>query len=302
MSSAALSHKPLLGPTAAEWAALGPTERDRLLMALEAEWDAIEQATLDPLACGDPHHDAIEEMRSALRTYYRHTGRKVYVGTDVLVVYPRESPVKPDIIVVLDVEPGPRDSWLVAQEGKGVDLCIEVNNKGDWHKDFVDNVKTYGRLGIPEYFAYAIGQNRLAAHRLRGPGLGYQRILPQAGRFPSQVLGLEVGLLGGKVRFFSGNAQLFPDRELILTLESAVNEAQARAEEAEAQAEQQQTRAQAAVQKLARSVLTILELRGLEVPAAARERILGCDDLALLDRWLARAATTAAVSALFLDD
>lgn len=49
----------------------------------------------------------------------------------------------------------------------------------------------------------------------------------------------------------------------------------------------------------ATSVLTFLEARGLAIPPAARERILGCQDLDELARWVRRAATVSDVNELF---
>ena len=40
-----------------------------------------------------------------------------------------------------------------------------------------------------------------------------------------------------------------------------------------------------------RAVLTVLDARGVEVPAAVREQILACTDLGQLDTWLRRAVT-----------
>jgi hypothetical protein len=40
-----------------------------------------------------------------------------------------------------------------------------------------------------------------------------------------------------------------------------------------------------------RAVLTVLEARGVQVPTAIREHVLGCTDLDQLDTWLRRAAT-----------
>jgi hypothetical protein len=40
-----------------------------------------------------------------------------------------------------------------------------------------------------------------------------------------------------------------------------------------------------------RAVLTVLDTRGIEVPAAVREQVLACTDLAQLDIWLRRALT-----------
>lgn len=40
-----------------------------------------------------------------------------------------------------------------------------------------------------------------------------------------------------------------------------------------------------------RAVLTVLEARGIPVPAAVREQILACTDLAQLETWLRHAVT-----------
>ena len=49
----------------------------------------------------------------------------------------------------------------------------------------------------------------------------------------------------------------------------------------------------------AADVLDVLDARGLPVTPEQRERILGCSDLELLKTWLRRAATAAAIDALF---
>ncbi len=49
----------------------------------------------------------------------------------------------------------------------------------------------------------------------------------------------------------------------------------------------------------ARGVLAFLDARGLAVSDANRARILGCTDLATLDRWVRRAVTVCAVDELF---
>jgi hypothetical protein len=47
------------------------------------------------------------------------------------------------------------------------------------------------------------------------------------------------------------------------------------------------------------SILAVLEARGLRLGKAARERIEACGDVALLDRWVRRAATVAKTADLF---
>ena len=58
-------------------------------------------------------------------------------------------------------------------------------------------------------------------------------------------------------------------------------------------------RAEGRAAEKAADVIAVLEARALTVTDAQRERILGCDDLAQLDRWLRRAATVATTDALF---
>jgi hypothetical protein len=45
------------------------------------------------------------------------------------------------------------------------------------------------------------------------------------------------------------------------------------------------------VRTRARALIAILQARGLAVPRSMRSRILACADTAMLDRWIARAAT-----------
>jgi hypothetical protein len=49
------------------------------------------------------------------------------------------------------------------------------------------------------------------------------------------------------------------------------------------------------------SVLAVLQARGMEVLPAAREKVLACTDLSVLDAWLARAVTAHAVSDVLPD-
>ena len=50
------------------------------------------------------------------------------------------------------------------------------------------------------------------------------------------------------------------------------------------------------------AILAVLAARGLPVSAEARARIEACKDEATLDRWIARAATTASAEAVFADE
>lgn len=52
--------------------------------------------------------------------FFRKIGRRVYVSSELGVFYPDEPRFAPDVLAVLDVEPGERKSWVVAQDGKGL--------------------------------------------------------------------------------------------------------------------------------------------------------------------------------------
>lgn len=49
-------------------------------------------------------------------------------------------------------------------------------------------------------------------------------------------------------------------------------------------------------------ILRLLESRGVAVPEDDRERITGCTDLDVLDRWFDRAITAPDADALFVED
>ncbi|MFC5169716.1 hypothetical protein [Streptomyces mutomycini] len=51
----------------------------------------------------------------------------------------------------------------------------------------------------------------------------------------------------------------------------------------------------------ARSLLQMLELRGVDVPAEAREKIEGCRDTGLLDQWFSRAVTVTSAEDIFTE-
>jgi hypothetical protein len=164
---------------------------------------------------------------------------------------------------------------------------------------------------------------------LPGPNAArYQRIVPQLGRYPSAVLGLDLAVSGGKLRFFDGMAELFGTAGLIgrlqgmlEDLETRADEAQAQAGRAQAQAEQAQAeagraqaqaehaqaeagRAQAQAEQamtgLRDAILALLGARQIPCPDEARARLQSCDDPATLQRWLLRATTAGSSDEVFV--
>lgn len=280
----------MISPTADEWRALTPAERDQFLVAA---LDALDAAK-DPVAEGRPHKLAVGRAMDLLSLYFGTLGRAIYLAEELAVVYPEEPMFSPDILAVLDVpqpEEDERLAWVVADEGRGPDLVLEVLHRGDRRKDLVDNVARYARLGISEYFVYDHAQQRIHAFRLAPSAARYDRILPQRGRHRSEVLGLDLTIQGGKLHVYYGSAELFGTTELVGRLEGMVQELQAKAEAAQAAADAAEAKVTQAAVALQSAIAGLLEARRIDLSEPVRRRIEETFDVELLNRWLRRAAT-----------
>ena len=217
-------------PSSDQWEAMAPDERARVVATLPAD-----PLPLQAMGESDSHYEAVDEARKGLRRLFGERGRSVYIGTGMSVYYPEEAVFAPDVFAVLDVPTHPRSSWVVAQEGRGLDLAIEVCVAGDRRKDTVTNVKRYARLGITEYFVLQPERRLLSGHRLPAESQAYVALAPHRGRYTSQVLALELAVEtdSGRLRFYTEGALLPFQQELIATLENAVDSELARVAELE---------------------------------------------------------------------
>ncbi len=204
---------------------------------------------------GDKHARAKDGPVSALQEFFRRVGRKIYVSKELATYYPGEPMFCPDVLAVRDVEVHPREKWVVAEEGKGLELVLEVHVGGSRTKDFDTNVKRYARLGIQEYFAFDRRHMRLSGWRLPDPGArAYVPIVPQAGKYASLVLQLDLAVEQERVRFYFGTAPLAEAEELVQRLERVVDEITDRAR-------QEAERADLAEQRLAAALAELEALR-----------------------------------------
>lgn len=235
-------------PSREAWERMSPDERARVVAMLPAK---VPLGIFQPE--GDPHRKAKNAALDALDTFFRKMGRRVYLSSDLAVYYPDEPMFAPDLLAVVDVETRERMKWVVNTEGKGLDMALEVYVAGDREKDFEKNVERYGRLQIPEYFIFDWQQRSLRGYRLPpGGGRVYRPIVPQGGRWASEILGLELVLEEGKLRFYAGNAPLLETDELVTRLNRMMDDivgkheaAEARAAAAEARANDAEARADA---------------------------------------------------------
>jgi Uma2 family endonuclease len=238
------------------WRALTHEERERVVDSLPSEWDAV------PPPEGDRHWNPKVTARRTLERWFSRMGRSVYVGSELAIYYPGERVFAPDVMAVLDVAPRERERWVVDAEGKGLDWVLEIFVHGDRKKDHEGNVELYARLGIPEYFLFDRGRLRLSGWRLPDVGArAYQPIVPQGGRYPSVVLGLDLAVFGERLRFLHGDAELPDAEELIGRLEKIVDELEVRAEQ-EARRAEEEARARGEVERRLADALAELERLG----------------------------------------
>ncbi len=226
-------------PTTAEWERMTLDERERVIQSLPPDMPL----ELHPPE-GDPHRKPKERARDALDEFFRSIGRRVYLSSELVTYYPGEARFCPDILAVLDVETHERSSWIVSHEHKGLDLVIEIHVSGDEHKDFETNVLRYAKLGIPEYFIFDRARSRIIGYRLREGAASYERIVPQAGRLASEVLGLDLVVEQGMLRFYHGTAPLLFMDEVVGKLNRMVTELCEERDEARRLAEEEKKRAE----------------------------------------------------------
>lgn len=217
-------------PPAEVWEQLTPEQRREIVDSLPSEFPLDEAAPPE----GDPHWHPVTRARTTLDRWFRRAGRRVYVSGNLAVYYPGERVFSPDVIAVADVETHERDRWVVSDEGKGIDVALEVIVRGKRRKDLQRNVEWFARLGIPEYFVYDRKRGSLRGFRLASSAArAYEPVIPQRGHYASRVLGLDLVIEGGRLCFYAGDAAIPDTDELIDKLGALVDAAEQRAQELE---------------------------------------------------------------------
>jgi Uma2 family endonuclease len=281
-------------PSEEQWRAMTRAEREAFIIA-------VNEALSDPVITmseGRPHKKAKSKAIDMLGLHFRAMGKQVYLAEELSVLYPKVSGFTPDIMAVLDVEEPEDDqrmAWVVQDEGKGLDWVLEVLWAGDRKKDLVENVEKYASLGIPEYFVYDQKQQRIVGYRLPAGGNRYQPILAQAGLYRSNVLGIDMAIVGNSLRFYQGAAELYDTKHLIDRLETMVANLQEQAETRERELEDAKHEADKATQEmqksragLRKSIVKTLVLRKMNCSPENLARIDACTDPDVLNDWLDR--------------
>ena len=259
-------------PTEEQWAQMSDEERARVVAMLPAE---VPFELFMPE--GDPHRKAKSRALDALDSFFKRIGRRVYVSSELAVYYPGQARFAPDVLAVLDVETHERDKWVVASEGKGLDLVLEIHVSGDVKKDYERNRIRYARLGIAEYFLFDRTKGRLFGWRLpSAEARVYESIVPQRGLYASGVLGLDIAMEVDRLRFYYGGAVVPESEDLIARLESMVTGLVSRREQAEQEREQaEQEREQAEQEREQARQERDEALRKLEIVEAELAKLKG---------------------------
>jgi Uma2 family endonuclease len=202
------------------WEAMTPEEREQVVASLPP----LPDHKVSPPE-GTQHFNAKVGALQTLDAYFKRVGRKVFLAAELSTYYPGHSAFAPDLLAVLDVEPGDRTIWSVQKEGRGLDFVLEVHVGGDRKKDAEVNVARYAQFGIPEYFIYDRQRLTLTGYRLPSPKTRqYKPILGQQGTFHSDVLGLDLVILDGRLRFLYAEAVL-PEKDDIIARVSQMAQA-----------------------------------------------------------------------------
>ncbi|MHC0061694.1 Uma2 family endonuclease [Nostoc sp. UIC 10890] len=166
-----------------------------------------------PMAEGDIQFSYLAYAINALRIYFQNHP-DVYVAGNLFIYYEKgypESVVAPDVFVVFGVENRDRRSYKTWEENNQTpDFVLEITSKTTRSKDQGAKKGIYAFLGVREYFQYDPTGDYLNP-QLQGLHLVDGNYFPVATNIlpdgtvslPSEVLGLELRLEAGKLRFYN---------------------------------------------------------------------------------------------------
>ncbi len=136
----------------------------------------------------------------------------VYVSGNLFIYYRKgdpESVVAPDVFVVFGVPKTKRTSYLLWQEGKAPDFVMEITSEATQAKDQGAKRGLYAYLGVREYFQFDPTGDYLRPLLLglKLVGQNYEplpaHVSPDGLSVHSDVLGLDVRLIDGEMRFYN---------------------------------------------------------------------------------------------------
>jgi Uma2 family endonuclease len=177
----------------------------------------------EPLAETSVHVDAIINAVVVLRQYLAQ--QQAIVLADQFLYYAQGFPrlrVAPDVMVIFDVPPGPRDNYKTWEEGSVPAVIFEMTSEGTRNQDQDDKKKLYEQLEVKEYWLFD-PKGEWIAEQLRGYRFNGEQYIPITdGR--SEPLKLRLQLEDTLIGFYredTGEKLLAPD-ELVAALGAEV--------------------------------------------------------------------------------
>jgi Uma2 family endonuclease len=201
------------------------------------------------------HYDQLALLVSTLEWHWRDRD-DFFIGANLSVYFRRDQFAArelrgPDFFLVRGVQRRPRRSWTVwLEDGRYPDLIIELLSDETARADRTAKKALYeGVFRTPEYFWFSPETQELAGFHL--VDARYYPIDPDAaGRLPSVILGLRLGVAGGLLRFFTPEGVAVPTLAESVALEQARADVERRrAQEARQRAEEERQRAQEQVRR-----------------------------------------------------
>lgn len=214
----------------------------------EAMPDASQLLSDEPEMESSSHYTQLALLVSGLEWRWRERD-DFFIGANLTIYFSRQQFKSrdfrgPDFFLVLGTERKPRPSWVVWEEGgKYPDLIIELLSTSTAEIDRDVKREIYQeRFRTPEYFWFSPDTLEFMGWRL--VEAEYQEVPPdERGWRWSKVLGLYLGILEGRLRYFT------PEGTLVPTLEEAAEQAIKRAEQETKRAEQAAQRAELQTQR-----------------------------------------------------
>ena len=204
----------------------------------------------EPLAETSVHVDAIIDLVVVLRQYLE--GQSAIVLADQFLYYAQGYPklrLAPDVMVIFDVTPGPRDNYKTWEEGQVPVVIFEITSEGTKERDQNFKKILYEQLEVKEYWLFDPKgewiEEQLRGYRLRGEQ--YEPITDNR----SEPLQLRLAVDGQQIALYREDTgeKLLASSELAQALRAEIlarQQAEDRAEQERQRAEQERQRAEQA--------------------------------------------------------
>jgi len=238
--------------------------------------DARELLSDEPEMESTQHYQQLALLVSHLEWYWRERA-DFFIGANLTVYYALEQlRIRrfrgPDFFLVREVDPRPRTSWVVWEEGgRYPDLIVELLSDSTAEVDRMEKKRLYQTIfHTPEYFWFSPITGEFAGFRLTS---GWYQAIPadERGWRWSDMLELHLGVVDGQLRYFEADGTL-----VLGPAEVALRERQ-RAEQAQVQIDQERQRAEQERQRAEQERQRADQERQRAERLAQRLRELGVD-------------------------